>query len=107
MGGTVGDVEGMPYMTAFSQNYRRRNYAQRLMCVHVAMLLEIKSSGETKTKPMQNAIQALRSAGLIPHLIMCRGEGKLTKDIRDKIIDFSQLDKNMVIFWWHFFQETF
>ena len=97
LGGTIGDVEGMAYTTAFSENYRRRRYAQRLMNVHVTMLLDIKSSGETKTKPMQNGIQKLRATGLVPHLIMCRGERQLTKDIRKKIVNFSQLDHNMII----------
>lgn len=104
LGGTIGDVDGLAYTTAFSENYRRRRYAQRLMSVHVTMLLDIKSSGETKTKPMQNGIQKLRASGLVPHLIMCRGERKLTKDIREKIVNFSQLDPNMVC---NFFYKTY
>lgn len=74
LGGTVGDVEGMPFITAFSERLWDYRPNVRLMVVHVTMLLHMPATGELKTKPAQNGIKKLREAGLFPDLIMCRSE---------------------------------
>lgn len=113
LGGTIGDVEsrvfncilfinntclGMPYTKAFSDNLYKRKYRDRLMCVHVTKLITILSSGEVKTKPAQNGIQKLRETGLFPDLVMCRNDRPMTNEIREKMIAFSQVDPERVIF---------
>ncbi|KAI1731705.1 glutamine amidotransferase class-I domain-containing protein [Ditylenchus destructor] len=97
LGGTVGDVEGMPFITAFSERLWDYRPNVRLMVVHVTMLLHMPATGELKTKPAQNGIKKLREAGLFPDLIMCRSEKIIPDEILNKIQGFALLDKSKII----------
>src|SRR5438105_15750521 len=86
----------MPYTTAFSENYRARDYRHRLMVVNVTMLVDLKSTGEKKTKPAQNGLKKLRETGLVPDLLMLRSEMPLSDMLREKIMGFSQLENEQI-----------
>uniref|UniRef100_A0A914GXE6 CTP synthase n=1 Tax=Globodera rostochiensis TaxID=31243 RepID=A0A914GXE6_GLORO len=90
LGGTIGDIEGMPYTKAFSDAFQRKSYRNRFLTVHVTKLLH--EEGEIKTKPAQNGIRSLRETGLIPDLLMCRSQKPITPALRAKIAAFSQLE---------------
>ncbi|KAL3108601.1 hypothetical protein niasHT_015523 [Heterodera trifolii] len=95
LGGTIGDIEGMPYTMAFSMAFRRKTYRNRFLTVHVTKLLH--ESGEIKTKPAQNGLRSLRETGLYPDLLLCRSQKPLTQALRSKIASFAQLDINEII----------
>jgi CTP synthase len=94
LGGTVGDIESMPFVEAMTQ-LRRRAGKDNFLQIHVSYVPVI--NGEQKTKPTQQAIKAVRSAGLIPDLIACRCEGPLEPSATDKIARFCQVDDEQVI----------
>lgn len=83
LGGTVGDMESLPYLYALSQ-LTTEEWRNRFFHVHVSMLVDI-DSGELKTKPLQNGIQEIRSKGLRPDLIVCRSTKEITKQIKQKV----------------------
>lgn len=86
----------MPFVTAFSEHFLHPKNRHRLMNVHVSLAVTMKSTGEVKTKPMQNGIRNVRASGLIPDLIMVRSEQELTDHIREKIAGFSQVERQQV-----------
>lgn len=96
IGGTVGDIEGLPFLEAIRQLKLElgRNYA---INIHVTLVPFIKSAGEIKTKPTQHSVGTLREIGIIPDIILCRTEKRLTKEARDKIALFCNVDKEAVI----------
>ncbi|KAF1961967.1 CTP synthase-like protein [Byssothecium circinans] len=94
LGGTVGDIESMPFIEALTQ-LRRRAGKDNFLQVHVSYVPVI--HGEQKTKPTQQAIKAVRSAGLVPDLIACRCEIDLVRGAVDKIAHFCQVDLEQVI----------
>uniref|UniRef100_A0A183BQY6 CTP synthase n=1 Tax=Globodera pallida TaxID=36090 RepID=A0A183BQY6_GLOPA len=87
LGGTIGDIEGMPYTKAFSAAFQRKSYRNRFLTVHVTKLLH--EEGEIKTKPAQNGIRSLRETGLIPDVLMCRSQKPITAALRAKIAAFA------------------
>jgi CTP synthase len=96
IGGTVGDIESLPFMEAIRQlmmQYGRKN----TMSIHVTLVPYIASAGEVKTKPTQHSVKNLLELGIQPDLLICRSEKKLTKDIRDKISLFCNVDSKSVI----------
>lgn len=94
LGGTVGDIEGMPFVEALTE--LRRNCARDdFVQIHVSYVPVV--HGEQKTKPTQMAIKAVRSAGLIPDLIACRCEKPLEKATTDKIARFCQVAEHHVL----------
>ncbi len=96
IGGTVGDIESLPFMEAIRQlmmQYGRKN----TMSIHVTLVPYIASAGEVKTKPTQHSVKNLLELGIQPDLLICRSEKKLTKDIRDKIALFCNVDSKSVI----------
>lgn len=97
LGGTIGDVESLPYTKAFSDNIYNRKYDDRLLSVHVTKLITLNNSGEIKTKPAQNGIQKLREIGLFPDLVMCRSENPMDSSIRKKVSKFSQINPQRII----------
>ncbi|KAI1704169.1 glutamine amidotransferase class-I domain-containing protein [Ditylenchus destructor] len=97
LGGSVGDFESMPFITAFSQSLWQRRPDPRLMVVHVTLLLRMPATGELKTKPAQDGLRKLREAGLFPDLLMCRSEMKITEEILHKIQGFALLEKSNII----------
>ncbi|KAJ4294023.1 CTP synthase ura7 [Kalmusia sp. IMI 367209] len=94
LGGTVGDIESMPFVEAMTQ-LRRRAGKNNFLQIHVSYVPVI--NGEQKTKPTQQAIKAVRSAGLIPDLIACRCEIALDQGALEKIAHFCQVDNDQVI----------
>ena len=96
IGGTVGDIEGLPFLEAIRQLRLElgRDYA---MNIHVTLVPYIKAAGEIKTKPTQHSVGRLREIGIIPDIILCRIERRLTKEAREKIALFCNVDKEAVI----------
>ncbi len=96
IGGTVGDIEGLPFLESIRQ---LRNDVARENCLymHVTLIPYIKAAGELKTKPTQHSVERLREIGIQPDIIICRTEKKLTKDIKDKISLFCNVDQESVI----------
>ena len=96
IGGTVGDIEGLPFLEAVRQFRHERGRANVALC-HVAYIPFIKAAGEIKTKPAQHSVQKLREIGLMPDFLFCRTEHKLTKDVKDKLALFCNVDIDQVI----------
>ncbi len=96
IGGTVGDIEGLPFLEAIRQLKLElgKDYA---INVHVTLVPYIKSAGEIKTKPTQHSVGTLREIGISPDIILCRTEKHLTKEAKEKIALFCNVDKEAVI----------
>lgn len=95
VGGTVGDIEGLPVYEAIRQFRGER--PTDCLNLHLTYVPYLKSAGEIKTKPTQHSVQALRQIGIIPDIILCRSERRLEKEIREKIALFCSVDPNSVI----------
>jgi len=95
IGGTVGDIEAMPFLEAIRQ-FRNEHHSE-CANIHLTYVPYIKSAGETKTKPTQHSVQVLRSIGIFPDFIVCRCEKALEQDVKDKISLFCNVTKNSVI----------
>ena len=95
VGGTVGDIESLPFMEAIRQLSLKVGYHNHLI-VHLTLLPYIKASGELKSKPTQHSVMKLREIGLAPDMILCRSEYKIDKSIRDKIALFCNVRSNHV-----------
>ena len=96
IGGTVGDIEGMPYLEAMRQ-FRNEVGRENVLFVHVTLVPYIKAAQELKTKPTQQSIGKLRELGLQPQVMLCRTEKPLEQDVRDKISMFCNVPKDAVI----------
>jgi CTP synthase len=96
IGGTVGDIEGLPFMEAVRQ-FRHEKGRDNVALFHVAYIPFIKAAGEIKTKPAQHSVQKLREIGLIPDFLLCRSEHKLSKDVKDKLSLFCNVEPDHVI----------
>jgi len=96
IGGTVGDIESLPFMEAMRQlmlQFGRKN----TMSIHVTLVPYIASAGEVKTKPTQHSVKNLLELGIQPDVLICRSEKKLQKEFRDKIALFCNVDSRAVI----------
>ena len=90
IGGTVGDIESLPFLEAIRQfpvDVGRR----RCMFIHLTLVPYIGHAGELKTKPTQHSVNELRRIGIAPDMLMCRSEGSLSPEIRKKIALFASL----------------
>jgi CTP synthase len=96
IGGTVGDIESLPFLEALRQ-FQVDEGRQRSMFVHLTLVPFLGHAGELKTKPTQHSVQELRRIGIQPHMLICRSEGALSRDIRDKIGLFANLPVEAVI----------
>jgi CTP synthase len=96
IGGTVGDIESLPYLEALRQ-FQVEEGADRCMFVHLTLVPFLGHAGELKTKPTQHSVQELRRIGIQPHLVMCRSEAGLDRDIREKIALFASLPVEAVV----------
>ncbi len=96
IGGTVGDIEGLPFLEAIRQLKQElgRGYAVN---IHVTLVPLIRSAGEMKTKPTQHSVGTLREIGIMPDIIIARCEKRLTKEAREKIALFCNVDKEAVV----------
>ena len=96
IGGTVGDIEGLPFFEAIRQFSQDRPRGQCIF-VHLTLLPYIKASGELKTKPTQHSVKELRSIGLAPDILVCRSEGPIPKKEREKLALFCNVRADSVI----------
>lgn len=96
IGGTVGDIESLPFLEAIRQ-LRTDLGRDNVMYAHVTLVPYIEWAGELKTKPTQHSVKELRSIGIQPDVIVCRTSKPLTRDVREKIALFCDIDKEAVI----------
>lgn len=96
IGGTVGDIESLPYIEAMRQLMLQFGRANT-MNIHVTLVPYIASAGEVKTKPTQHSVKNLLELGIQPDVLICRSEKKLGRDLRDKIALFCNVDSRAVI----------
>src|ERR1700759_4355474 len=96
MGGTVGDIEGLPFFEAIRQvgNDLERNQA---IYIHLTLLPYIPSAGELKTKPTQHSVAELRSIGIQPDILLCRTDREIPKEERRKLALFCNVRETAVI----------
>ncbi len=96
IGGTVGDIESLPFMEAMRQlmlELGRKN----AISMHVTLVPYISSAGEVKTKPTQHSVKKLLELGIQPNILICRSEEELSEEIREKIALFCNVDSKCVI----------
>jgi CTP synthase len=96
IGGTVGDIESQPFLEAIRQ-FRREVGSDNVVYIHVTLVPFIPNAGELKTKPTQHSVNELRRIGIHPDVLVCRSTEPLTKDIRDKIALFADVDPEAVV----------
>ncbi|MDP3705144.1 MAG: CTP synthase [Legionellaceae bacterium] len=96
IGGTVGDIESLPFLEAIRQ-MRMELGAQQTLFIHLTLVPYIATSGETKTKPTQHSVKELRSIGIQPDVLICRSEQPLSMHDRAKIALFTNVEKEGVI----------
>jgi CTP synthase len=96
IGGTVGDIESLPFLEALRQLQVDLG-PRRCMFVHLTLVPWLGHAGELKTKPTQHSVQELRRIGVQPNMLICRSEGALSRDIREKIALFASLPVEAVI----------
>lgn len=96
IGGTVGDIESLPFLEAIRQipyDIGREN----VLYIHLTLLPYIKTAGEVKTKPTQHSVNKLREIGIQPDILICRSDQFIEKELKDKIAMFCNVDKGAVI----------
>jgi CTP synthase len=96
IGGTVGDIESLPFLEAIRQ-FRREVGPENVLYLHVTLVPFIEAAGELKTKPTQHSVNELRRIGIHPDIVVCRSHEELSADIRDKIALFADVDLRAVI----------
>lgn len=96
IGGTVGDIEGLPFFEAIRQFAQDKPRGQCIF-MHLTLLPFIKASGELKTKPTQHSVKELRSIGLAPDILVCRSEGPIPEKEREKLALFCNVRPDSVI----------
>lgn len=95
IGGTVGDIESLPFFEAIRQFRHER--PKDCLNIHLTYVPFLKAAGEVKTKPTQHSVQVLREIGIMPDIILCRCEESLSEEIKDKISLFCSVPKEAVI----------
>ena len=96
VGGTVGDIESLPFLEAIRQ-FRREVGNENVLYLHVTLVPFIDAAGELKTKPTQHSVNELRRIGIHPDVVVCRSTEELSDDIREKIALFADVDRRAVI----------
>ena len=96
LGGTVGDIEGLPFMESI-RAIRHELPKTNTMNIHVTLIPYIAAAGELKTKPTQHSVQELRRIGITPHMLVCRTERSLPKNLKAKLAMSCDIDNNAVI----------
>ena len=91
IGGTVGDIESLPFLEAIRQ-FRNEVGKQNAIFIHLTWVPLIKTAGEVKTKPTQHSVKALREIGIQPDILLCRTENFLSEDIKSKISLFCNVE---------------
>ena len=95
IGGTVGDIEGLPFLEAARQ-FRNEVGRQNAVFIHLTWVPYIKTAGEVKTKPTQHSVAALREIGIQPDILLCRSENYLSNEIKAKISLFCNVEVEAV-----------
>jgi CTP synthase len=96
IGGTVGDIEGLPYLEAIRQ-FRKEVGRDNCVNLHVTLVPFLDTTHEFKTKPTQHSVQKLREIGIQPDIIICRSREPLSKEMKEKISLFCDVDKEAVV----------
>jgi CTP synthase len=96
VGGTVGDIEGLPFLEAIRQ-MRNEEGRDNVLYVHVTYLPHIATTNELKTKPTQHSVNELRRIGIQPDIILCRSDDEIPQHLKEKISLFCDVDKEAVI----------
>jgi len=96
IGGTVGDIEGQPFLEAIRQ-MRRELGVENTLYIHVTLIPYVGPSGESKTKPTQHSVRELRNIGIQPDLLLCRCRRPLSKEMREKLSLFCDVAPEAVI----------
>ena len=96
LGGTVGDIEGLPFIEAFRQFSLERE-DNEVLFIHITMVPFLRASREIKTKPTQHSVQKLREYGIQPHLIICRSEETIPDSVKEKIAMFCNVRRDCVL----------
>jgi CTP synthase len=96
IGGTVGDIESLPFLEAIRQ-FRREAGPENVLYLHVTLVPFIDTAGELKTKPTQHSVNELRRIGIHPDILVARTSEPLTPDIREKIALFADIEPGAVI----------
>lgn len=96
IGGTVGDIESLPFLEAIRQ-MKSEVGRDNCLYIHVTLVPYVGAAGELKTKPTQHSVKELRSIGIQPDIIVCRSEQPLSEEIREKIALFCDIDRDAVI----------
>lgn len=96
IGGTVGDIESLPFLEAIRQMRVELGYSKSLF-IHLTLIPYIKAAGEIKTKPTQHSVKELRSIGIQPDILICRSEKPIPQKEREKIALFTNVQESAVI----------
>jgi CTP synthase len=96
IGGTVGDIESLPFLEAIRQ-FRREAGAENVLYLHVTLVPFIEAAGELKTKPTQHSVNELRRIGIHPDVVVARSGEAISSDIREKIALFADVDAGAVV----------
>ncbi|MDH7602009.1 MAG: CTP synthase [Armatimonadota bacterium] len=96
IGGTVGDIEGLPFLEAIRQ-FKKDVGAQNVMYVHVTLIPSVGPWGELKTKPTQHSVIKLREIGIQPDVLICRTKSAMSEEMKDKISLFCDVERAAVI----------
>ncbi|SMC00134.1 CTP synthase [Thermanaeromonas toyohensis ToBE] len=96
IGGTVGDIESLPFLEAIRQ-LKSDIGRDRVLYIHVTLVPYLKAAGEAKTKPTQHSVKELRSIGIQPDIIVCRSERPLSQEMAEKIALFCDIEREAVI----------
>lgn len=96
IGGTVGDIESLPFLEAIRQ-VKKDVGKNDVLYIHVTLVPYISAAGELKTKPTQHSVKELRSIGISPDIIVCRSEKPISKEMREKMAMFCDVDPDAVI----------
>ncbi|MEG0797655.1 MAG: CTP synthase [Acidaminococcaceae bacterium] len=95
IGGTVGDIESLPFLEAIRQ-VKKEVGRNDVLYVHVTLVPYIAAAGELKTKPTQHSVKELRSIGITPDILVCRSEKEISKEMREKMAMFCDVDAEAV-----------
>lgn len=95
IGGTVGDIESLPFLEAIRQF--RNDHPKECLNIHLTYVPYLRAAGEVKTKPSQHSVQQLRAIGIFPDFIVCRCEVDLSDDVKDKIALYCNVSREAVI----------
>ncbi len=96
VGGTVGDIEGLPFLEAIRQ-FRNDVGADHVLYIHLTLVIYMGTAGELKTKPTQHSVKELQRHGIQPDLLFCRGDREIPREVKRKIAAFCNLQESDVI----------